>query len=693
MAQQYVPASLLDPLDVEQVRVEYWRMLFDAYGYPEGLNPKSKLTPDTIHDAFVTGRVTDELIEALETIRDFGTHVDALHEALHERGLTMEPRKDEGPREFAVRVYVEQKKDAEMAEAILRAHASVFEHAGRRVVHEFAGHAARSVGELERKERLLRDGVSRWCDENGMSPYARVKGYADDRGIHFHVVHGNRLETPVTVEEQRRGVTRMRRAVFDSIRYDPSSGRVKIGATTKELVRMYQVLCGRVLFNNESFFDAPARCTLRPLQRKGQAALDAHSVPEIEDVRLRECLWYLRGSRLWLRADDCFDEIEHLGLSRAEGDLVEAKIQVLIAEKRPRRISVTIKAPNRIDFNREHRYEQSIETYLDQIGVRLRGSEEEEDDLWSLYPWAHPETRWRTAFGARVDWMLTTGILKPVALSAVAGAHRRPREVAVTRLPTGELYGVGRTEPDESRPLTATDVEGLKLDVVQLAQVLRADLGLEGEVRRVDTDRLIDLGQRSFSEKARIRFLLLAREPTNPPAIAALASGSAGRGFHTVVLVPPGRKLDAPVSQLEVQLTAPPFHHVVRAAVLDLGLDEDVEALVLAPPSDRVVIDTPNELAWLDGVLLQLKPVTFPFRMLSLLAKRRPRGIPVREISAALSPARGEDPNVASQAKSDLLDAIRKSFTAAQKPVPTDLREMISTGAGSYRLTFRAFVR
>src|SRR5438105_1127122 len=99
---EQVPATLLDPTEIEEIALPCWRRLFDTIGYPEGLKPTT-LRHDSIVAALAGGKVPPKLVEALETIRELGDSSghDALLDALADAGVSDHGQDEEGPKEFA----------------------------------------------------------------------------------------------------------------------------------------------------------------------------------------------------------------------------------------------------------------------------------------------------------------------------------------------------------------------------------------------------------------------------------------------------------------------------------------------------------------------------------------------------------------------------------------------------------------
>ena len=95
----------------------------------------------------------------------------------------------------------------------------------------------------------------------------------------------------------------------DVVIYDGETDELAVNAGTKGEIQLYLSTFGRVLFENEEYFDKSDRFTLDPLLEKGAAALENETVPEISRVRLIEIerFWGGQAKEKEVRkADDLF---------------------------------------------------------------------------------------------------------------------------------------------------------------------------------------------------------------------------------------------------------------------------------------------------------------------------------------------------------------------------------------------------
>ena len=117
-----VPTALVNPLEIEETSVGHWLLLFKAIGFPLGLS-EANISHAAIVTALSTGTAPAKLADALETLRDLGDidSQQALIDTLADAGLNEKQAENEGPREFALRLFVEQQKRPELEQPMLLA--------------------------------------------------------------------------------------------------------------------------------------------------------------------------------------------------------------------------------------------------------------------------------------------------------------------------------------------------------------------------------------------------------------------------------------------------------------------------------------------------------------------------------------------------------------------------------------------
>lgn len=682
--------TLFDPVIVEEVPIEWWRKVFTITGFPTGLTSKN-LTWEKIVELAPAATNNLQLLDFMQALQDLGSEdgAESIFLSAQAAGFATDDwPEDEAPRIRAVRLWVEQHKNERLRQLVIASQVHAVERGRRPPVHEFVGEKVSTVRpkpkDLKHAIEAAMEGV---CDAHQLGTHVEVLVSADEHELVCHVVHGSRIVQPMAeTKEGGRKPLVYRPVHVDTARYEFETARLKICCKAASLVSAFQELFGTVLFNVPAFFQNGEACTLEPL-RRGEEALRRHSVPTIIGARLTQAAFRYGKHHLQLRGPDCFEYMKEVGFRAGESELHEAKIEVRFAGRKVEKRSVVVRTPNRIDFRRDA-HEKDIERYLEQIGVRVVADTQAEENLWTLYPWLHPISRWRAVLGGEADRACRAGLLKPIGLGLVRGPDQ-PRNP--TPLEVVEVGGirVGRSvdRDDGARVVSDTDIEGMQLDFPQLAKEIASGLSLTGGAMNLEHDGFADLGQRAFGA-TEIRVFLMAREPTaNRVAIAGRMRSIAGKA-HPVVIVPPGLRAGTGLLEVEHPVPASGYEDVVRVVVTTLGLERDVHGIDLAPADRRLVVDEVFGEAWLDRVRLDgVKSGEQPYMLLAALAAAPGNSLGRAELAAILSPARAakRDEDAPKNAKARLIRAITKDMKDAGREFrPGDL--LRQEKGGGYRL-------
>ena len=264
-----------------------------------------------------------------------------------------------------------------------------------------------------------------------------MKSYERGLELIFQVIHGEPLRSQMAIGDSGRSTVRYRPGYSDLLRFDGAEGRLRVCARLAKLVSAYRGIVGRALFNDAEFFTSDVACTLEPLQQRRKELFERLPMGVL-GVRVTELGWLRDGALHRIRADDCLEHVERLKLPLQEGRLVAATLELRFLGGRGldyRR--VVIRPPGRITYQHD-RHENAIEHFLRHTGLRPRRRSDDGATLWTLFPWRHPEARWRTLLGKQTDLFLTEGLLVACALAEVD--HRRrewPRSRRDSRSPGG----------------------------------------------------------------------------------------------------------------------------------------------------------------------------------------------------------------------------------------------------------------
>jgi hypothetical protein len=688
--------TLFDPVIVEEVPIEWWRKVFAIAGYPAGLSTKN-LTHPKIIELAPTAADNVRLWDFIQALHDLGSEdgTESIFLAAQTSGFSTEGwPANEVPRVRAVRLWVEQHQNERLRQVMLASQVHAVERGRRPPVHEFVGQSASTVRHRPKDlERAIEDAMHEVCDIHLLGTHVEARVRADDDELVCHIVHGSRLLQPMAeTKEGGRRLLVYRPVQVDTVRYEFETARLKISCRSATLVPSIQELFGKVLFGDPKFFQNGEACTLEPL-RRGEVALAAHEVSTITGAKLVQASFRFGKHRLQMRGPDCFEHMKQIGFRVGESELYEGKIEIRFAGRKVEKCSVLVRAPNRIDFKRDA-HEKDVERYLEQIGVRIVADKQSDQNLWTLFPWRHPLSRWRAVLGGEADRACREGILKSIGLEFVRRPDRQgdPNPIEVVDV-GGVRVGISADEDVGARVLSDTDIQGMELDFGKLTNEIARSLSLVEGAMRLEHEGFADLGKRALGS-TEIRVFLMAREPTaDRPAVARRIRATAGTA-HPVVIVPPG--LSAGTGLLEVEQLVPSsgYEHVLRAAVAELRLESQVPAIEFAPRDRRLVVDEVFSKVWLDGLPLEaLKAGDQPYKLIAALAAAGGACVGRTELAGILSPAR-TDEGGPKMAKSRLLKAIAASMKAAGRtPLkPADVLRQ-ETGGGGYRLCLSCWYR
>jgi hypothetical protein len=691
-----LPLAYLDAAVVEEVPVDLWRQTFAVLGWPASLRTIAEtFTHDDVVAAFGRDDPTDELLQLLEVIHTLGTETgaDAIQTALDDQRV---PR-DVLPvgvsaREFAVHLFLAQRRDGSLADVFARAQIQVQARSEQRRYDEFLSRAPRGVHQLPVKVDALQAATRAYCEANDLGDHVQVRAFEDDGAYVFQILRSHRTRKPLAVVagHAARAMIEYRPVHGDLLRYEAAVGRLRIAARTASVVGFYRRALGGALFADEEFFTGDPVCSLRVLQNGGRAVLDRHDVVGIGRVRMTECLWE-RGDRelIHLRAPDCFRQIEALQLPLAEGTLLQAKLKIEVIGTSTRPMTVSIRAPSRIEVS-QARHEALADRFLTEVGIRGRSPADSTPTLWSLAPWRHPLDVWRAVFGRDTDRLIERGVLKTTRLVRVAHADapEAGQTLEVVSLDNDRFYGVSADPSLPSRTLTATDLDGFELQPELFRQFLRSQLGITGMALSWDDDEaILDLGAVTVGEQ-RLFLAYAIRSPSD--GVSERLRQRAG-GAPIVLLCPSTDLpiLDVPAAPLEHPV--PTLEQAVRSGVTAAGLQQVVPAIFRAPEGVRLVVDRTRGMIWLDQIHISgLKPETQQFHFVTLLAEAMGRPVESLTIKSALSHARPDGDTATRQAKTKANHAIREAMAAAGRTLADD--PFPNCGTGLYRCALPSFV-
>jgi hypothetical protein len=686
---QQAPTILLDAVVIEEVPLPLWGRVFHEIGYPSGV-PSNGLTMEAVHDYVRERQVSPEFIEVLQVIHDIGTDsgLDAMIAVAGAHQRDLGTIATHPPREAAVELWLAQRRDASLSEVFTRVQMQAEARREPRTFREFRGKTARPLLEWNPIQLRLGELVRIWCREQGFGEHVDVRGYVQGGDARVQVIHGHRVQKPVVVRDGGlgRATIEIRPVHCDIVRYDAATAwlRVSPRSASAGIVERYRRVIGEAFFGDPDFFGKDVACTLRPLQERGQRALDGGG--GVAGARVTELLWQ-RGDdqTIWVKAPDCLVAASDMKLPITEGEFLEAKIALTLIGRRTTRRTVHVKVPNRIDYPRDV-HESAIEEFLVSSGIRHVEVRTQEKDLWDLYPWRHTERQWREAYPADADELVRRGVLRRVQLSAIAspdlvGAGKPLRVTAHAR--HGDAFGVSDDDDVAPRQLTASDIEGFELDVSALREYWRSALELVGQVQDLGAGVVV-LGERQL-DSVTCAVAVLERQPTAAPASLGNLLRAGTRAPHVAVMVPVGRDSGTGIVDLPFGALTLSARDIWRRFVTSSNLAAQLPAIWSAPTDARLVVDHARKSVWIDGLAVGVLAESHPYQLIEMLAEAHGNLVSHEEIARKLSSAREDEASVVSKkAKAALKKAIEKTFREEGRSILVD--EIVRGGAGGYRL-------
>jgi hypothetical protein len=198
-----LPLAYLDGAVIEEVPIDVWRDVFEATGWPESLASKhSSFGHEDVLRALGQDNPSDNLLQALETLHTLGTETgrEAILSAMNDRRVPLDTLPaDRGEREFALRLYLAQRRNASLADVFARAQTHVQEGSDQRRYNEFMGKEARSVTNLDARKEKLHDEILRHCRESDLGEHVQVQAFEDDGAYVFNILRSHRTRKPLAV--------------------------------------------------------------------------------------------------------------------------------------------------------------------------------------------------------------------------------------------------------------------------------------------------------------------------------------------------------------------------------------------------------------------------------------------------------------------------------------------------------------
>jgi hypothetical protein len=244
---------------------------------------------------------------------------------------------------------------------------------------ELAAVAANALSELEKE-------LGAWFNAKLKGEHVRVFSYMRPDGVWFVVQHGEAFRREAARKDGESTTVFYRPERHDVLVYQPTTGELRVNATTKGERELYRRKFGRYLFGSEDHFRTTrGRFTLKPILERKAAALVCADVEGIDWIQLVE-IAYVRP------AEDPSDEpivevrvcrnvaktLEGRDALPEKARIVRARFRVKFSRaQRPRHVSVRL--PNVAMFTRDDDG-RLVDEWLTKRGFALTGKEGRRED-------------------------------------------------------------------------------------------------------------------------------------------------------------------------------------------------------------------------------------------------------------------------------------------------------------------------
>lgn len=629
-----------------------------------------------------------QAITTLQALNDEAVR-DLLAQAARDKNVRLDLPDDIPIQELVGQLWLKAYRgDQNIAEVLVLARSTASDLLGtkRRAYREFIGDYP-----LQKKldKEAVESAVRKWFqDANKDYESIAVVSYERNGVFMFNILRGDPVKRVTEIRNKRPSVLNYQPARTDSIRYEPSSGRIGIATRSAVLFGAYQSILGKLAADSEEFFKEGNVCTLAPLVNATNAIFQAYVGGVIRRVSVKQLRWQGRqGESFIVKGADCFEVLTRLGTRINEGALTDAVLSVSLSGQ-TRAARVVIKAPNHIDIYGAGVHEDAVLSLLSAVGIRGSSmSAEAPVDLWSLYPHVFNEPEWRRILGLQFDGLFKQQILVPTQLTLVTHPEHtdRPNALEVIPLDNGRAVGVDPDQIVPMRVLSPTDTLGYGVDWVAQGLVIAKALELQGAPKEIESG-LWQLGQRDFHSGSIMTVFLATRSPqAHWAAVLRLLVGP-----DSVLIIPTGCSTDIDCT---VPMSLPSFNTdgLLERCIGRLGWQQRV------PPhewisADLVFCRSTGRIWYKRKELTAVKPGTHPYKFALALAEAGGGFVSKRELEKVISEDRQDD-QVCKHAKRNFIKAAIASYGDGEGECPREELDALFQSSTAKGFALRVSVR
>lgn len=682
-----IPAAYQKLTVIDQLGLGTWETILNAAAEGENI-PQGGLTKDSLH-RFIrdTKQVNERLTIALKVIFELGNYAgrNLFQQAADDISTSLDTSDNESDRELAARVWLLSQSQHQYLRILSRALAD-YEYSKKfNSVREYAGESNFNIDGLD--EDTIKNKVTEWCLENNRNGVAELD-IAERAGVHWcYIYRGEPLKrVSVITDENKRDQLTFRPEACDLVRIDPETGRIGIITRSDKLRDVYRSVLGEALIGDPNYFSRENICTLAPLQMKGEELFE-DKPPTFRSIKVIDLKWRRGGQdTIIVKGRDCLKILNDLKVKFHDGEIIEARFSFeSYGSGRPTR--VTIKVPTIIDIP-PNEYEAVINRFLTNIGIRGRFDTNcERKDFWSLSPWTYSQSEWRCQISDDFEILKKAGCFKEICLTSAKHPNHLSSSgnMLVEQTETGEVVGISDDSDIGVRTLTATDLEGYKLDVERLARFISDSLSLSSEYKEISTE-IISLGWRILSPSTKVK-VFLATSP--PSANASILMNHHAPGARPVLIIPEGCNYNGAIPYISANLTNLYFDNLFGDLVKALGIQGEVPAREWN--SHDLIIDLKHNRIWYKEI--ELDRVNFnehDYKLALEIVRKKGEVVQTVSLNELLSPDPDDyNEKLAHRAKSKFMKKINSALEERgyAKCNPKDIFE---TKGGGYALNCSA---
>lgn len=679
---------IADSLLIGEIPVLRWMELLTRTGWPTGL-PQQDLTSSMIETWYRTGAANREVRDAVGLAGELRSPEarDQVLEQAQVMGLDFSTWPiNSTPPDLAIFLWLSQEVDG--VRTLIHQLRMLLHDDTTRAYREFHGELNERLDDPHAFIEPLRAACQQWCVANGRGSHVEVYGRTHGDDLRFEVIIPSPVRSHSEIDDHGRSVRIFRVAGSTFLRYDNATGKIGIAASGK-MVEMYRAIFGRVLFGDENHFPADeATCSLDVL-RKGAAILRRRPGDLVRDARLISCTATSGSDDRWTtKSSDCFRAFERTNLQPSELQFQEVKLRLaILGSGRSKTVRVT---PPNILHGCDGEQQSIVLQFLEEIGIIHRGRRSQVQDLWDIHDHVLSEAQWRAIYGHSVTRLKEQRVLINAARRIVESpqhpAHGPVLEVQ--DLEQRPLIGISSHPDVPSAVLNDTNVDGLRFDVLRLAQTIGESLGMAGTPTFICNQTGIDLGDLMVGSQT-IRVIVVPRPPGDEALLLRLAATLNPRA-RPLFLCPERRQPAVLSPALSCDIPAGISDALLIKIAEALGIAEELPAAQAAPRARLTVVGRgqARRIRW-EGRETNLEPGTIPFKFIDLLARNPNRFVSHQEVAAEVSPHRSDPMEASRRAKLEAIKAL-KAWLEEQGRLEEFPEDAIATNSG-YRFEFPCF--